>query len=473
MKRSLLFVTALCLFFCVLVSCGALDAPEESLIATESTAVPEENNTVVIAEKGKNSEFQIVYGLKDDESPKAAFSLSKLIKSLTDNELVRVADALPGKERNCEILVGAFNRPECAELLDTLNDDEYAIKVVSDGEKTKIIFAYKGVFALMCAIDRFEQEYLTAENGKIEIPAKLDVRGKFSEADAVIVSQLPQLRDPCILVEDGVYYAYGTRWIAFKNTSGDLRGEWEELGVVAQIPANAETNYWAPEVHKYNGAYYMFTTYRSSVTGHRGCTIMKSYSPEGPFVEITNGHITPSDWDSIDGTFYVDPDGQPWMVFVHEWTSTDDGIGRMAAAKLSEDLTHFISEPVELFRADDPSWSKAQVTDGCWMYRTEDGQLLMLWSNSDSAGYCVGIARSVDGRVDGIWTQDHELLYSRNITGMKYDGGHGMLFYDTDGQMYLSIHSPNRSGMDRLETPVFIPVREENGTIVWDLWKKK
>ena len=200
---------------------------------------------------------------------------------------------------------------------------------------------------------------------------------------------------------------------------------------------------------------------------------MKSDSPEGPFVEITNGHITPSDWDSIDGTFYVDPDGQPWMVFVHEWTSTDDGIGRMAAAKLSEDLTHFISEPVELFRADDPSWSKAQVTDGCWMYRTEDGQLLMLWSNSDSAGYCVGIARSVDGRVDGTWTQDHELLYSRNITGMKYDGGHGMLFYDTDGQMYLSIHSPNRSGMDRLETPVFIPVREENGTIVWDLWKKK
>ena len=200
---------------------------------------------------------------------------------------------------------------------------------------------------------------------------------------------------------------------------------------------------------------------------------MKSDSPEGPFIEITDGHITPSDWDSIDGTFYVDPDGQPWMVFVHEWTSTDDGIGRMAAAKLSDDLTHFISEPVELFRADDPFWSKAQVTDGCWMYRTEDGQLLMLWSNSDSAGYCVGIARSADGRVDGTWTQDKDLLYSKNMAGMKYDGGHGMLFYDTDGQMYLSIHSPNNSSAGRVETPVFIPVREENGTIVWDLWKKK
>ncbi len=475
MKNTKLFISALCLlFFGILISCGGAETPEETTEEyLETEVVPEKEKTVIIAERGKSTEFQLVYGLKDDESPKAAFRLANLIKARTDIELERVADAQAAKEKNCEILIGAYNRPECAELTDTLKDDEYAIKVVSDGEKTKIIFAYKGEFALMCAMDRFNQEYVNEESGTFAVPADLDVSGSFSAQDVMIVSTLPQLRDPCILVEDGVYYAYGTRWIAFKNTSGDLRGEWEELGVVAQIPKNAETNYWAPEVHKYNGAYYMFTTYRSSVTGHRGCTIMKSDSPEGPFVEITNGHITPSDWDSIDGTFYVDPDGQPWMVFVHEWTSTDDGIGRMAAAKLSDDLTHFISEPVELFRADDPSWSKAQVTDGCWMYRTEDGQLLMLWSNSDSAGYCVGIARSADGRVDGTWTQDKDLLYSKNMAGMKYDGGHGMLFYDTDGQMYLSIHSPNRGGQDRLETPVFIPVREENGTIVWDLWKKK
>lgn len=473
MKRSSFFIFAVwLLLLCVLTSCADGVTTEESTQeCAESTAPPEEEKTVIIAERGKSTEFQLVYGLKDDESPIAAFNLAKRIKDLTDNELGRVADAMAAKEKQCEILIGAYNRAECAELTDELKDDEYAIKVVKGGEKTKIIFAYKGVYALMCAMDRFTREYLN-NDGIVEVPADLDVRGSLSEEEAIIVSKLPQLRDPCILVEDGVYYAYGTRWIGFKNTSGDLRGEWQELGVVAQIPANAETNYWAPEVHKYKGAYYMFTTYRSSVTGHRGCTIMKSDSPEGPFVEITNGHITPSDWDSIDGTFYVDPDGQPWMVFVHEWTSTDDGIGRMAAAKLSDDLTHFISEPVELFRADDPSWSRAQVTDGCWMYRTEDGQLLMLWSNSDSAGYCVGIARSADGRVDGTWTQDKDLLYSKNITGMKYDGGHGMLFYDTDGQMYLSIHSPNNSSAGRVETPVFIPVREENGTIVWDLWKE-
>lgn len=474
MKHFRLFITVLCLLVvCILQSCRGVEVREESTTAArqETDTLPEKEKTISIAERGKDAEFQLVYGLKDDESPIAAYNLIKLIMAETDVELTRVADMHANREKNCEILVGTLNRTEYLEIYDTLNDDEYAIETVIEGEKIKIVIAYKGVFALMCAMERLTQDYLNAENGIVTLPADIDVRGSFSEKDAMIVSSLPQLRDPCILVEDGVYYAYGTRWIGFKNTSGDLRGEWEELGVVAQIPENAETNYWAPEVHKFNGAYYMFTTYRSSVTGHRGCTIMKSDKPEGPFVEITNGHITPSDWDSIDGTFYVDTDGQPWMVFVHEWTSTDDGIGRMAAAKLSDDLTHFVSEPVELFRADDPSWSRAQVTDGCWMYRCEDGQLLMLWSNSDSAGYCVGIARSVDGRVDGTWTQDKDLLYSKNMMGVKYDGGHGMLFYDTDGQMYLSIHSPNGGGLDRPETPVFIPVREENGTIVWDIWK--
>lgn len=242
--------------------------------------------------------------------------------------------------------------------------------------------------------------------------------------------------------------------------------------MVAIKPADADKNYWAPEVYQYNGAYYMFITYHSSITDHRGCTIMKADSPEGPFVEITCGQITPRDWDSIDGTFYVDSDGQLWMIFVHEWTSTDDGVGRMAAAKLSAGLTHFISTPFELFRADALEWATANVTDGCWMYRCADGQLLMLWSNWDSAGYCVGIARSANGRIDGEWTQDKTLLYAKSMTG-TYDGGHGMLFTDTDGQMYLSIHSPNTATKSRRERPVFIPVDERNCSLVWDLWPDK
>ena len=285
----------------------------------------------------------------------------------------------------------------------------------------------------------------------------------------MITTDIQKLRDPCILVEDGVYYAYGTGWVCYKNTSGHLQGPWIKLGTVASVADGARDggDHWAPEVHRYGGAYYMFTTYRSSLTGRHGCTILRSDSPEGPFTEITDGPITPADWDAIDGTLYIDPEGQPWMVFVHEWICRPDRVGSFAAAKLSEDLTRFISEPMELFRADEPAWAVMGVTDGCWMYTTKEGHLLMIWSNFDAHGYVVAVARSSNGRPDGEWIHEEELLYSKSMTG-TYDGGHAMIFTDTDGQMYLSFHSPNAPTDTRKETPVFLAIREEEGRILWD-----
>lgn len=284
----------------------------------------------------------------------------------------------------------------------------------------------------------------------------------------MIISKIKQLRDPFILAENGVYYAYGTGWVCYRNAGGSLEGDWEYLGKVAVDTSDTADCRWAPEVHRYKGKYYMFTTYLSSVTGHRGCSIFVSDRPEGPFTAITERHITPHDWDCIDATLYIDTDGQPWMIFVHEWTCTDDGCGRMDAARLSDDLTHFISEPIELFRADSPSWSRGKVTDGCFLHRLSDGELLMLWSNWDDAGYCVGIARSENGRVDGKWTQDEALLFSKKLTG-DFDGGHGMLFTDFDGLMYLSVHSPNDRSAGRSETPVFVRVKESGGSLVPEL----
>lgn len=301
-----------------------------------------------------------------------------------------------------------------------------------------------------------------------------------SEDKAMITTNIESLRDPFVLVEDDAYYVYGTgtknrdwdntTWACYKNESTKLDGEWKMTEkLVYELPKNAVKNRWAPEVHKYNGIYYMIATYYSSLTNHRGCTVLKSSSPEGPFCEITNGHITPPDIDAIDGTLYVDKKGQPWLVYVHEWTCTDDNIGRMCAAKLSVDFTHFISEPVELFRADDPIWTASQVTDGCFMYRTKKGALLMIWSNFDKdSGYCVGIARSDNGEIDGKWSQDEELLFSKKTFG-DYDGGHGMIFKDRDGKMYLSVHSPNTPDSECKERTIFVPLKEENDTLVCDI----
>ena len=286
----------------------------------------------------------------------------------------------------------------------------------------------------------------------------------------MITTTIPCLRDPFIVVEKDAYYAYGTGWHCYKNSGNDLVGPWEDLGEVVRLknPADVGENHWAPEVHKYKGAYYMITTYNSLSRGRRGCTVLKSDSPEGPFVEISDGPVTPVDWDAIDGTLYVDSEGQPWMVFVHEWVCMPEDNGSFAAAKMSEDLTHFISEPFELFKAKEPAWAVMGITDGCWMYTTKSGDLLMTWSNFSEEGYVVALARSSNGRLDGKWNHE-ELIYCRSMTAEnRYDGGHGMIFTDRNGQMFLSFHSPNGAMGERRETPVFLAIREENNTLVWD-----
>ena len=100
--------------------------------------------------------------------------------------------------------------------------------------------------------------------------------------------------------------------------------------------------------------------------------------------------------------------------------------------------------------------------DGSMWIGYKSNSLAGVWERIDSdKEYCVGIARSDNGKVDGCWIQDDELLYSKSLSGEE-DGGHGMIFKDTDGSMYLVIHSPN-SGVEKT---LFIPICEKNGTLV-------
>ena len=437
---------------------------------TEGETEPPAPDLLYILPPDKNSSsFTVTWDMTTGKTSLQA-EADRICKSLENTLNIRIRQtdaAVKSRIRDTEIVIGSENREECVALTETLSEGEYAIKVYpAEGKGDgRIVIAYTNLLSRTLATEFFVSTIIGEYGGCL--PMDFEARGGTpTEEQGIIVSDISKLRDPCILVIGDTYYAYGTNWKLYKNTSGDLSGPWKQIKNVVEVPEDVDTNKWAPEVHEYNGAYYMFTTYKAKSTGRRGCVIMKSDSPEGPFKMITDGHITPKDWDAIDGTLYIDPDGQPWMVFVHEWTSTPNGIGTFAAAKLSEDLTHFISEPMELFAANEPAWATSQVTDGCWMYTTEEGELLMIWSNFEPAGYTVAISRSSNGRLDGEWIHEESLLYSENYTGV-HDGGHGMIFTDLNGQMYLSIHSPNDDTDARKATPTFIPIVEKNGTLAW------
>lgn len=272
------------------------------------------------------------------------------------------------------------------------------------------------------------------------------------------------LRDPFILPDGGIYYLYGTRgatcWGRADGfdvyTSADLT-QWEGPFPAFTKPVGfwADRNFWAPEVHLYNGRYYMLASFKSG--DHcRGTQILAADTPMGPFLPHSDGPVTPRDWECLDGTLYIE-NGQPYMVFCHEWLQVRDG--EMCAIPLRQDLRTAAGDPVVLFRASQPSWAvrdaESYVTDGPFLYRAQTGALLMLWSSSRDGVYCQAVSRSCSGMLLGRWTHDPELLVSQ-------DGGHGMVFRTFDGRLLFTCHQPNQGPLER---PRLMEATEEAGAL--------
>ncbi|MBO7359187.1 MAG: family 43 glycosylhydrolase [Clostridia bacterium] len=274
------------------------------------------------------------------------------------------------------------------------------------------------------------------------------------------------IRDPFVLLDSGTYYLYGTRgatcWGPANGfdvyTSADLEN-WEGPFVCFENDGSfwADRNYWAPEVHVRQGAFFMFASFKNE-TRCRGTAILKASTPLGPFVPWSDGPVTPADWECLDGTFYADKAGKPYMVFCHEWVQIGDG--EVRAMPLKNDLSAPDGEPRLLFNASQAAWARqvhhssgmdGYVTDGPFMWRDRKGRLLCLWSSLSQSGYTQGLAVSDNGEIDGKFTQLEPLFTA--------DGGHGMLFVTACGKTLLTLHSPNAHLQERprfLSVPDFL-----------------
>ena len=273
------------------------------------------------------------------------------------------------------------------------------------------------------------------------------------------------IRDPFVLFENDKYYMYGTRAADFgKKTGGfdvyvsDNLVDWSKPKACFNSDAfglNREVN-WATEVHKYKDAYYMLATFTRD-NGLRGTFSLRADSPLGPFKPHSKKALTPQDWECLDGTLYVDKNGDPYLAFCHEHTQIVDGT--VCFIKLNDDLSESIGEPVYLFSGSSPYYidEKPQgehyITDGPFMYRTSDGELLMVWSTFINHQYAQCLAKSNNGEINGNFVHLPPLITD--------DGGHGMVFGSKDGLM-LTFHTPNKTGC---EHPTFVKIKDTGSSI--------
>ncbi|MBK1879335.1 glycoside hydrolase family 43 protein [Pelagicoccus mobilis] len=306
------------------------------------------------------------------------------------------------------------------------------------------------------------------------IPALLLVISTLASADSLKLTDL-RVRDPFIVADDdtGLYYLYAQKANRLDREDPNDQGveayvskdlvNWSRPHSVLTLPDDfwGRQMVWAPEVHKYQGKYYLFVTFTSHETlreppasgapqWKRGTQILRSNNgPLGPFEPISEDSQTPPNQMCLDGSLWVE-DGIPYFIYCHEWAETEDGT--IDYAPLTDDLSALAGEPKTMFTAKSLSWVKSMkelglkyhgyVTDGNFIYHTKTDELIMIWSTFGPEGYALIQARSESGKIAGPWIQIEPALFTK-------DGGHGMIFKTFEGQLVITLHQPNGGEQER------------------------
>ena len=274
------------------------------------------------------------------------------------------------------------------------------------------------------------------------------------------------IRDPFILKSNNRFYLYGTRAAGFGIKTGGfdvyVSEDLEEWSKPAECFNSSEYGFntavnWAPEVHVFNGIFYMLATFTQQ-NGLRGTYILKSDSPMGPFKPHSNKALTPEEWECLDGTLFFDDNNVPYLVFCHEHTQIIDGT--ICYIQLTPDLKEAVGSPVALFSASSPFWADKKeagehyITDGPFMFKTKNKTLLMIWSTFIKGKYVEAVVRFKDGKLSESFEHLNPIITE--------DGGHGMIFRNEE-KLLLTFHSPNKTGFERVK---LIEIEDKGENIV-------
>lgn len=141
--------------------------------------------------------------------------------------------------------------------------------------------------------------------------------------------------DPVMIKEGDTYYMFCTGRGISKFSSKDMKHWKEDKPVLTSVPQWVYKvvpgffgHYWAPDIHHYNGKYYLY--YSVSAFGKNTSAIGLAtnrtldensaeykWTDEGMIVQSVPGRDL---WNAIDPNIAVDDEGYPWLSFGSFWT---------------------------------------------------------------------------------------------------------------------------------------------------------
>lgn len=261
--------------------------------------------------------------------------------------------------------------------------------------------------------------------------------GLFSQTDSTI-----HLADPTIFVDKGNYYLYGTGdrsagqgFVVY--ISRDLKN-WKLSGAnngfaLKKGEAFGERGFWAPQVFKHAGKYYM------AYTANENIAIAQSDHPTGPFTQQEKISLQ-APVKQIDPFVFIDEDGKKYLYHVR----LDKG-NRIFVAEMTNDFSAIKPETLrECINAEQP-WEN---TTGAWpvaegpSVTRRKGVYYLFYSANDfrNINYAVGYATSNSPL--GPWKkyEGNPILHKEMIG--ENGTGHGD-FFISKKQIFYVFHTHN------------------------------
>ena len=266
------------------------------------------------------------------------------------------------------------------------------------------------------------------------------------------------LADPTIFQDGDTYYLYGTSpqsgtgfWV---YQSKDLKN-WEgpcgaNDGYALSIGESWGTwGFWAPQVFKHNGRYYM------AYTANEQIAIASADSPLGPFRQ-DQPHMLPANIRQIDPFVFFDGD-TPYLFHVRLLQGN-----RIFVSEMTPDLQSLKEETTRQCIVAEQPWENTDrrdwsVSEGPTVVKMGKTYYLFYSCNDfRNPDYAVGYATAKSPL--GPWKKQKQPIISRTLVGQN-GTGHGDLFQDAQGQWQYVMHthdsasnvSPRRTAIITLE----------------------
>lgn len=258
--------------------------------------------------------------------------------------------------------------------------------------------------------------------------------------------------DPSIVTYDNRYYLYGTthsdRGFGCWRSKDLINWEFQGFAFEKDDDMWTQNNLWAPQVVKYNDAFYMF--FSASPEPHQGkdfrICVAKSPTPDGSFqlVKTRLGEgLHDETYGMIDPYVFFDDDGR---IYLYHSVCRTDATSEIWVVELTDKLTETKGEAVRCTRPEQ-EWENTRIDQGGVGYLWNEapaiikhkGTYYLLYSANAYFSKYYGIGYATANNPFGPW-QKYEnnpiLSYTDKVSGP----GHCCLVETFEGELFAAYH---------------------------------